>query len=448
MKTMLYIGHEFHLRTKSNVFFLNLLRAYFDITYVVCDPYTGKYKGIEEIKDKHFDYIFLWQIMPRMSELRELVDFENGVYTPMYDAVGEAWDINWYDYFDFKIICFSKTLHDRLEKMGMMVYYIQYFPKPVEAIEWGNEKSAFFWQRKENININTVDILLSNTDIGHVHLHKALDPKNQFIEPQNPKRFNITYSEWFENADDVYKYINESAFYISSREYEGIGMGFLEAMARGRCVIATNRPTLNEYIVHGETGFLYSLNDLKPLEIAGVRRIQENALEYVRQGYQNWEKTKWNVIDWILSKEISRPSLYNQYDVLLPQHKIQEEKLVKFRGYFFILSKWLENEIAGRRIEEYFRINKYTDIAIYGVGHLGKRLNESLKRCTEIKNIYFIDKNVRKYDGKKVYGPGQGLPDVQIIVVTTTQLFDEIKYLLKQKSDAQIVSIEELVATV
>ena len=53
----------------------------------------------------------------------------------------------------------------------------------------------------------------------------------------------------------------KSTIYIASRPYEGIGMSFLEAMADGRCVVAHDNTTHNEYIEHGKNGFLFDMEE-------------------------------------------------------------------------------------------------------------------------------------------------------------------------------------------
>jgi glycosyltransferase involved in cell wall biosynthesis len=45
--------------------------------------------------------------------------------------------------------------------------------------------------------------------------------------------------------------------FVAPRRFEGIGLSFLEAMARGQVVIAENNATMNEYIVHDVNGLLY-----------------------------------------------------------------------------------------------------------------------------------------------------------------------------------------------
>ena len=42
-------------------------------------------------------------------------------------------------------------------------------------------------------------------------------------------------------------------------------MAFLEAMARGQCVVSPDSPTMSEYIDHNISGLLYDLNELRPL---------------------------------------------------------------------------------------------------------------------------------------------------------------------------------------
>ena len=94
----------------------------------------------------------------------------------------------------------------------------------------------------------------------------------------------------------MYRAMDAAAFYIAPRVYEGIGMSFLEAMARGRCVVAADHPTMNEYIEHGKTGFLFQPDAITSLEYTEeqIREIQRASRDYILNGYEHWrvEKTK------------------------------------------------------------------------------------------------------------------------------------------------------------
>jgi glycosyltransferase involved in cell wall biosynthesis len=95
--------------------------------------------------------------------------------------------------------------------------------------------------------------------------------------------------------------IKEKAIFIAPRDYEGIGLSFLEAMAMGKAVIAVDNPTMNEYIADGETGYLFDLNNIKEIDLSNLRTIQRNAHEYIQDGFFIWGKNKVKIIDFIKS---------------------------------------------------------------------------------------------------------------------------------------------------
>lgn len=308
MKKLLYIGHAYHIKTGSTVFLTDILKKEYEISYVLFDPYTKSYKGIEEAQRNRYDVLVLFQMTIKFNFLFEKFVFDQGIFFPMYDhmiAHKDVWKV-WKEYRTFKIICFSLTLHNQLKQKGYKSYYIQYFPKPIEDVKLGNLDSAFFWQRLEIININTVLKLLKEIKLNHIHIHKALDPEQNFIEPENLENIKISYSEWFKNISELYNIMQRSAIYVAPRLYEGIGMGFLEAMAMGRCVIAPDTPTMNEYIKDGINGILYNPNQINPIKIDNIRQIQKNAKEYIEKGYNNWEKNQDNILKWIV-EDIEQP---------------------------------------------------------------------------------------------------------------------------------------------
>lgn len=71
------------------------------------------------------------------------------------------------------------------------------------------------------------------------------------------------------------QYIQKSALYFAPRKYEGIGMSFLEAMASGRCVIAPDYPTMNEYIKNGETGYLYNFKRPQKIKFDDIKNSKK-----------------------------------------------------------------------------------------------------------------------------------------------------------------------------
>lgn len=303
MKKALFIGHQYHTKTKSSDFMIELLSREYDVTIFNFDPYQDNIEThFNPLAGTAFDVVILWQIAPDMAIIKRLINSENFIFFPMYDACYAAPDKFWYGYRDVKIISFSQTLYKQLQEKGLSVDYIQYFPKPAAKFLPGDNTSIFFWQRVSEINLQTIRRVLRNkSDLQKVHIHQAIDPGHKVSANDGNSPYQIEYSTWYEQKEDMLKDINKSQMYMAPRIYEGIGMSFLEAMAMGRCVIAPDNPTMNEYIVHSETGFLYDFSEPQRIRLGNVREIQKNAYEYIKKGYQKWEKDKSKILDVIES---------------------------------------------------------------------------------------------------------------------------------------------------
>lgn len=300
-KSLLYIGHNYHDKTGSTAFLQELLAERYAVEYVSCEPGAGKMEeALLRYKGRSFDVLVVFQLMPEVEALKKLLEFKHAVFFPMYDGSHSMSPYQWSLLRDFTIINFSLTLHLKLEEMGLSSRYIQYFPKPTEVDEYGDDKSVFFWQRITHLNAATVERLFANMDIRRFHIHKSIDPLHHFMDPSPGMMEKSTFSTWFETRKEMLDVMAKCSFYVSPREYEGIGMSFLEAMAMGRCVVAIDNPTMNEYISDGETGLLFKLQDVHPLAAdLDVRKIQENARAFIAEGFKRFEGEKRQILDWV-----------------------------------------------------------------------------------------------------------------------------------------------------
>ncbi|XLP06766.1 glycosyltransferase [Alteromonas marina] len=277
-KSALFIGHGFHLKTRSSQFFIKYLEKLFNVSFHWEFPHeqdTGKPKG----KLGAFDIVFFWQIMPS-QELVSRIECENIVCIPMYDGTGVYLDgsIHIHNFEPFKnrkFISFSRVLHRSLKENGFDSYYVQYAPyiepKSSESLSKRSEKpKLFFNYRKEEISFELIKQLIEPSDIESLHIHITPDPRQDFTypSPEDIAKYKITFSEWFDNSEDLKAIINQHDVFIAPRLYEGIGMAFLGAMALGKCVIAPNLATMNEYIKHGETGLLYDHKNPEKLDLS------------------------------------------------------------------------------------------------------------------------------------------------------------------------------------
>ena len=122
----------------------------------------------------------------------------------------------------------------------------------------------------------------------------AMDPGEQTILLPNTyqRDFGVSYSSWYDTREKMLRDMDRFAIYFAPRWIEGIGLAYLEAMARGRCVVANRDTTHDEYITHGETGFLYEITSKDKcvnLTVEDVKRVQRNAHEFIKKGYDQWK---------------------------------------------------------------------------------------------------------------------------------------------------------------
>jgi glycosyltransferase involved in cell wall biosynthesis len=299
-KKLVYVDHSYHNKTKSNTFLLDYLQKEFELEIIQDESWQGKpFPDLSFADEKYLGIIF-FQNLPSTEILKTLKN-NNLIFFPMYDQSGNLGFDFWNKHRNLKIINFSQTLHKKLLKWGIESTHIKYFPPPEEFIP-GEKNEVFFWQRLTDINFNTFKKLLGNTKLK-IHIHKALDPGQTFLKPKkaDEQKFQITYSNWFETKTEMQDLIKQKGIYIAPRNFEGIGLSFLEAMAMGKAVIAVDNPTMNEYIIHNETGYLFNLKKSKKIDLFRIEEIQKNTHVYMQAGYKKWEIDKKIIIDIIKS---------------------------------------------------------------------------------------------------------------------------------------------------
>lgn len=316
-KSLLYIGHSYHNKTKSTCFLKDLLETKYQLTVLDFNPANEPYDKLNGVKGQFFDVVVLFQIAPDLNRLKHFLRTKQWVFFPMYDAVENATFDFWFSFKEAKIINFSKTLHEKIKSFGLDTSYIQYFPQSIEKKEPSQKDTIYFWQRVSSIQLALVEKLFSKIKLKKIFLHKALDPSHHFEAPSQALQGKIEASSWYNTKEEMLRILQKASIYMAPRPTEGIGMSFLEAMAMGLCVVANNKPTMNEYIEHKKTGILYDLENPEPLEEFDALEIGKNAQNYIKQGYLQWEKEKFNILKWIDEPvQIDVLQLNNQFDVL------------------------------------------------------------------------------------------------------------------------------------
>lgn len=105
-----------------------------------------------------------------------------------------------------------------------------------------------------------------------------------------------------------------------------------------------------------------------------------------------------------------------QLEQILFQTISNEGILKKYKDYYLLMNKWLNNVSNGKKIINYLNSIYATSIAIYGMGELGKNVFDELRK--EHLNIICIDQNtIDKLNDH----------DVDVIIITPIYDFDVIK---------------------
>jgi glycosyltransferase involved in cell wall biosynthesis len=307
MKKLAFLDHSFHIKSTATHFLINILKKYYEVEIFwdeSCD--NGPRADLDKIATIKFDTLILFQQLDSytIDELESL-NCPNIILIPMYDACFGYPDEYWLKYRNFKFINFSKTLHLKLKKLGIISAYFQYFLKPEDSKQQHRDftkLNGFFWQRTSGITWNHIKKLIKKTNFNKIHIHVATDPPGyDLILPseEEKEKYNITISDWFPEKNAYVKLLSNANVFFAPRPYEGIGMSFLEAMAKGQCVVAPDNPTMNEYIIQGVNGLLYDPEAPSSLDFSDIETLSMNAKRYMHKGYRKWSKSEKKIIRFI-----------------------------------------------------------------------------------------------------------------------------------------------------
>lgn len=124
------------------------------------------------------------------------------------------------------------------------------------------------------------------------------------------------------------------------------------------------------------------------------------------------------------------------------EHKDKEKN--KYYIYTNLYNKWMKILDEKREIATFFYKHKYYNIAIYGMGTLGKHLFKQLESKVDIK--YFIDRKggITGYS-IPVYSLNDVLPSVDVIIITIVDEYEDILTKLSKKITFRIVSLDEII---
>ncbi len=293
MKNIAFIDLKFHKKTKSSIFFQDILGEHFNVNLFYEDE-RKKY-----IKESFAKYIF-WQVIPDFLDLIKLKN-KQIVFIPMYDGLALNKIVRErYKCFNIKIVCFCKKVYDFFAGMWFDCFYIQYyFPSLTYNVDY-SKKKIFFWYRW-NITWENVKTIIWDQKV-EITIKNNPDPwyKALNISEDDIKKYQITFqNKFFDTKEDYFEMFSQHSIFIAPRRQEWIWMSFLESMSMWQCVVAYDDATMNEYIIDKKNWILTKFNE--EINLDKYADIWRNTKKHYKIWLDKWSEDLESCIKFINS---------------------------------------------------------------------------------------------------------------------------------------------------
>ncbi len=305
---VLYVDHSFHQQSKSTTFFPLALAERAAVTEVW--DYAWKREPAiryEDVAEANATRAVFFQSFPTPEFLRKFK--KPIVVIPMFDDPASPEMVRLIAAYHVTVVCFTKAIEKFYRDLGVDVLPITYAPHAVPHRLPEGPLNLFFWDRGY-VTWSDVKALIGEQEIGKIYLKSTPDPAltASVISDEDRERFDLeVITDWIskEAYNDL---LRRCHIYVAPRFTEGIGMSFLEAMAHGLAVVAVNKPSMNEYIVHGQSGYLFDLPVKTPIDFKNAREIGVQAREEIARLGGAFGSQLTEVVDSILRIEYRPPN--------------------------------------------------------------------------------------------------------------------------------------------
>ena len=235
------------------------------------------------------------------------------------------------------------------------------------------------------------------------------------------------------------------------------GCGIITPKLDGKKYTANDPLTKAEiFFAKGILRLLQDDNLRKRMSQNCIENIQQYALENIGG---EWEKEIYKLKSKIMLKKIVailinvfwsmltfsfKIIVSNRNDIRKKENNFSKND-EKFVSYFNVLEQWMCLKENGKSVERYFNDLGYKKIAIYGMANMANHLIRELENTT-IEISFGIDKRANVLYGKiPIISLNDVLPNIDVIVVTPVFDYTNIKKFLLGKTNAPVVSLEEVV---
>ncbi|MDI5924037.1 FkbM family methyltransferase [Rhizobium leguminosarum] len=266
MTTYIYML-EWH-KTSSPAFhriFVNYLRGSTDVVEVVWDGKSirDEWRNI----DAESAFIFC-QKRPPDHHFKKY-PHARVIWIPMWNNVMQMSHMQWARLpKHYKIISYSPSITAPARRAGLRVLEVQYVPDvPADGeISWSDGNILYYWNRVGLVKPDVLAKICKELDVKTLYFKPRLDPgvpeDRGYQVSDIPVDIPVVEVPFFDDPAEADQFVRRANIVIAPRPVEGVGLSFLEAMARGCTVLSVKQPTMTDYIEDGVNGiFLETVTD-------------------------------------------------------------------------------------------------------------------------------------------------------------------------------------------
>lgn len=286
-----YVGHSYHARTGSTLFLQDLLASSFEVTTIWDESWKPDAPPLAAaaINATRPDYVVFFQRLPRRAEYVR-IQCPNITWLPMHDSL--AYGSHWRGWRGsrMKALCFCARDRAYFSSLGFEALHVQYAPAPLTRVPAGAALAVFFWLRHEAIGWDELKRLLGPQRPARIVLRIAPDPGHTPRLPSDEDRraYSIDVQHGWMDAERYRQLLSTCSVFMAPRPAEGIGQALLEARAMGLAAVAPDAPTMNEYLRHGDTGYLYDPGAPAPLDFSDLAGVRRRSVDDLALAHERW----------------------------------------------------------------------------------------------------------------------------------------------------------------
>jgi hypothetical protein len=234
--------------------------------------------------------IIFCQTLPSLDALHELR--APMTWIPMWDSLF-TYEQDWWNRLpkSLKIVAYSKSIAEYARRANLNVFEIQHFENPDKypPRNWNTPRTLMYWNRVGLVNKDALFKLCHFLNIERLLFRQKMDPDYpSFLKYQLQDSVRSMAVEYIPDNlphDEYLNTLQQAHIVVAPRPIEGVGLTFIEALASGCVVLAANESTMNEYIEHGQTGFLLP--------------IQPDNLNHNANVVWQWKKITMSSLPWL-----------------------------------------------------------------------------------------------------------------------------------------------------